>query len=322
MNTRLRIPVLGTLMGLAIVFGLTSTGSAVVSGDVAPEKESVRKELSRLQQQTGLSLVTLESLKTLVVDFRRRGLVEIGDAYGAGTISHDGTKVAFGYFSGTLPTYLGISSLDLIDFQPFPNFQTPNDMCWSNDGNMLAMFLNSFKTAQFFGLEVWLLKSNTTLRIADNGSLTSQCWSPDDKQIVYEVNGNLNVYDAQKKVSRELRTGKFPTWSPDGEWIAFLDHDTYYAIHPDGQGKKLLFRKKYAQSALWWSPDSRMVAYVAVANPFVGGLTLDIENYRLHVRRLSDNSDDWVANSGGGSRYQWFTDPKLLHEAQSKSAHE
>ena len=34
-----------------------------------------------------------------------------------------------------------------------------------------------------------------------------------------------------------------------------------------------------------------------------GGLALDVENYRLRVRRLSDNSDDWVADSAGVGRF-------------------
>lgn len=60
------------------------------------------------------------------------------------------------------------------------------------------------------------------------------------------------------------------------------------------------------------------MAYVGVASILEGGLTLDVENYRLRVRRLADNSDDWVANVGGGEEFQWVTNPKLLDLARLK----
>jgi len=326
MNTSLKTSVLEILLGLVVLYGWTSMSSGAghamtafrpaslypptsTSRVVHRETKSVRRELIRLQEQTGLSLATMENLALLEVDFRQRGLMKIGDVPGMGTFSPDGSEIAF---ASTLRSLGGISRSDGSDFQAYPDF-SPHQLCWSPDRTRLSMLLASNPRS---GLYLWVVKSDAILRISEPGSLTSQCWSPDGKRIVYEVAGMMKTYDVEKNVSRELGQGKFPTWSPDGEWIAYLDHDTYYVIRPDGQEKKLVFRKKYVQSALWWSPDSRLVAYVAVANPFVGGLTLDIENYRLHVRRLSDNSDAWVANSAGGSEYQWVTNPKLLQRAQ------
>jgi WD40-like Beta Propeller Repeat len=272
--------------------------------------ESIREDLIRLQKKTGLALLTMESGQTLGVDFERRGLINIGDARGTGAISHDGAEVAFSYFSGVLPTHLGISNFDGSDFRQYPNLESPNDICWSHTGTKLAM-LSTGSADKLYGLQLWQLQSGITGRISDHGSLSSECWSQNDKQIVYEVDGAINLYDIEKNVSQQLGRGKFPTWSPDGEWIAFLDHDTYYVVRPDGKQKKQLFRRKGASSALWWSPDSRFVAYLAIASMFAGGLAFDVENYRLRVRRLSDNSDDWVADSAGGSEYQWVINPNL-----------
>ncbi len=64
--------------------------------------------------------------------------------------------------------------------------------------------------------------------------------------------------------------GRYATWSPDGNWIAFFEDDGYYAIRPSGNDKKLLFKKKDALTALWWSPDSRLVAYVSRNGFFEG----------------------------------------------------
>ncbi len=285
---------------------------AFASGDVPRGKESIRKELIRLQTQTGLALVTIEDLAILEVDFGRRRLLKAGDVLGMGVFSRDGAKIAFTSWSG--PTLSGISRSDGSDFQEYPDF-SPEELCWSPDGTRLSILLGSSTRS---GLYLWVVNSDTTLRIGERGSLTSQCWSPDGKRIVYEVNGIMKIYNVEKNVSWELWEGKSPTWSPDGEWIAFHNGDTYYAIRPDGQERKPLFRRKNARSALWWSPDSRLVAYLAVANPLAGSLALDVENFRLHVRRLSDNSDAWVVNSGGSWQYQWVTNPELLRQAQLK----
>ena len=135
------------------------------------------------------------------------------------------------------------------------------------------------------------------------------------------------------------------TWSPDGKWISFFVGDgeyaaggTFYVVSPSGAGeKKALFHQKYAIGPLWWSPDSRFVAYVTWAGllerfamgpryvPSVFGdlITLDLGNgpMRLRVRRIDDGSDTPVFTietgtttyngqefgTHGPSKFQWLT---------------
>ena len=62
---------------------------------------------------------------------------------------------------------------------------------------------------------------------------------------------------------------------------SFFHGETYYAIHPSGEGQKKLFHKPRAVSALFWSPDSRFVAYVH--RDF---FALDVEFYGPHGPQL------------------------------------
>jgi hypothetical protein len=89
--------------------------------------------------------------------------------------------------------------------------------------------------------------------------------------------------------------------------------ENYYAIHPSGEGKKELFHKTRAYSGLFWSPDTRFVAYV-----HEGFVALGVEFYHLMVRRLKDNSETWVADGVGCCiNFQWVTNPELLKRAEA-----
>jgi len=135
---------------------------------------------------------------------------------------------------------------------------------------------------------------------------------------VYEGDAGVRVYDVEVNRSRDLVKGKQPTWSPDGNRVAFLDGDTYYAIDPAGaKERRALFKRWHAESGLWWSPDSRFVAYVSQASLLEGGFSLDVESYWLRVRRLKDNSESRVAGAGGGENYGWVTNPELFRAAKS-----
>src|SRR5260370_40257173 len=90
--------------------------------------------------------------------------------------------------------------------------------------------------------------STDSQEIDSQGSVTSQCWSPDGAQLVYEAGGNVQMYDVQANRSKAMGQASHPTWSPDENWIPLLDHDTYYKFRPSGAEIQVLFKEWHRQS--------------------------------------------------------------------------
>jgi hypothetical protein len=215
--------------------------------------------------------------------------------------------------------------LDGFRFDDFPRVAA-DDFCWSHDRSMVAATMLNPPEAS---LGIFIVGSKVTQAIEPRAEhrmhFTSQCWSPNDKQVAYELDGSVKVYQIGADTSTRIRVlakGTDVTWSPDGNLVAFRDHNTYYAIHPDGTGRRTLFQENGSVSALYWSPDSRIVAYVRERG-FLQGGALDAEVNQLRVRRLGDGSEDrlcpdsvdWFAN------YQWLTSRELMNRSESAESH-
>ncbi len=270
----------------------------------------MREELIRRQAQTGLSLASF-GWGLNVALFDKRTLVKIpistGLALMRGTISRDGTEIIvsrFNYHDLSASDSLELLRTDGSDLRELPFTHTGDvpshfeSLCWSYDKSRLAVGVH--RGSPEVKLEILNLGSGVDQTVAPSvKELTSQCWSPDDKKIVYEAGDGVRIYEVGNEGSSTLLApgGKEPTWSPDGNWIAFREGDTFYEIRPDGRDKRKLFHRRDVYTPLWWSPDSRFVAYVALV-PFA----ID-DFYRLRVRRLEDNSDDQLCpTTYGGTR--------------------
>jgi len=291
-------------------------------------RESVRAELARLQKHTGLSLVLIDDTIGVLILSRhpRTKDIKLPDDGKGGEISRDGTEFAFIPSRG-VGSHLAVSRVDGTKLREYPNVEAvAGGMCWSYDKSKLALRARTFENTldlesalaarehQRPSLIIVDTRSGDTKEVDGGGSVESQCWSPDDKQLVYESAGEVRLYDAVENRSRVLAQGKHPTWSPDGNRIAFLQGDRYYATGQFGTEKQLLFKNFHPQSGLFWSTDSRFVAYVSQSKFFECGFALDVETHCLRVRRLLDNSEWRVTPSNEQCRCQWVTNKELASD--------
>lgn len=307
------------------VVAIAAVIAVSVSSSMAGTGETVRGELARMQKQTGLALATYW-VGLQVVSFRKHrkydGNKLVPMDGGAGAVSPSGTEIAVrvDHFEKDYRDnreLLGVVRSDGSGLREYPEVH-PIDMmdgCWSHDQSKMAMTVRIGPYAKLGILDLGSSQMRTFESqgpLNDTPHFTSQCWSPDDRQVVFGNDGSVQLTEIGKDELRILARGTKPTWSPDGNWIAFHDGNSFYAIRPSGTGKRKLFHKTRAVSALFWSPDSRFVAYV-----HADFFALDVEFYHLMVRRLEDGAEDWVADGVECCiSYQWVTNPALLKQAK------
>jgi Tol biopolymer transport system component len=305
-------PVLG--MALVVVF----------SAQAAPKekKPGVRAQLASLQEETGLTLTGFEYGNIDTIGFLHRSfsfkhMNMLESRSDNGVLSPDGTELAFRWLSpsrsGT-PRVLAIVRRDGSGLREYPSVREPASPCWSPDKTKLVISAHVQQPGERFrvGLLLVDLVSGSVEQIGPEAWVTPQCWSPDGRQIAYTVvdlrdkdgrHSRVGVCDITQKNWRELAHGEDASWSPDGNWIAFLDGNSYYAVHPSGTERKLLLSVKDPWCCLAWSPDSRFVAYAVTRLSFMNPSRV----MRIYVRRLEDGSDDWVAKDVSlGTLFSWI----------------
>jgi len=147
---------------------------------------------------------------------------------------------------------------------------------------------------------------------------------PEGKRIVFEARGELfNVPVLEGFVINMTKSsGAFdhsPAWSPDGKHIAYWsDRSGEYEIYlqaSDGNSgpKKLTNRNKGFGYTLYWSPNSKKLAFIDETNSIS---VLDVESSRMAVA----GHTNWDIDHGGRSAYfvAWSPDSKWMAFTQGK----
>ena len=237
------------------------------------------------------------------------------------SLSRDGTLVATSYVRSRYPDYReGIATYSLIDKQWRQYDRGDFRYVWaitiSPDGSTLA-----FKAERHWNQprQLFLLNLNTgEMRVLIEPYLTSAplSWSPDGRFIAYEHwvprtdadtgFNEIRIRDVRNHRERRLARGSDPSWSPSGEWIAYLDETGAVAIvHPDGTEATALvslrrsflwFYKRYFVYPPVWSPDSNALLLNEAAADETGRAL--IHQFDLGPRKLRKKKGKGVAVLG------------------------
>jgi hypothetical protein len=154
-------------------------------------------------------------------------------------------------------------------------------------------------------------------------------WSPDGKRVAFgacttagwQLNqgsgcNNLFAVDvATKELVPILDDGFFsnnsifPSWSPDGQWLAFHNSGDLAIIHPDGSGFRILAlvgNTPRCVQKIAWSPDSQRIAWTGGPCPGNGVDTVMIVNLdgsnlqTLYTKPSGGSLDQTIAFSPDG----------------------
>jgi tricorn protease len=140
------------------------------------------------------------------------------------------------------------------------------------------------------------------------------------KRAVLQARGDIWTVPAENGMPRAItRTDnaieRIPVWSPDGQWIAYTsDADGEYQIYiaqSDGRGdtKKLTSRKRGFIEELFWSPDSKKIAFFDSTGRLY---ILDVES--KDVKEIYKR-----ATGGRGVHVNWSHDSNWLTFADEPS---
>ena len=161
------------------------------------------------------------------------------------------------------------------------------DPSWSPDGKRIAF---ASERDGNFNVEIYVMDNDGSnqQRLTNNPLYDmSPSWSPDGKRIVFSsqraghfetkfgITDEIYVMDAdggnQQRLTENRKNDWFPSWSPDGERIAFasdrkgdLENFEIYVMDADGGNQQRLTENRVYDWSPVWSPDGERIAFYSL----------------------------------------------------------
>ena len=126
-------------------------------------------------------------------------------------------------------------------------------------------------------------------------------WSPDGRYLAFATMGPqsdlyvVDIYNGRRRnITRDYATDQYPTWSPDGQRLAFYStrndglHFDVYLINPDGTNLRRLTFSEGGYPA--WSPDGSQIVFSSQTEG------------NLYITNVNDGSVRQLTNNSGNDR--------------------
>ena len=141
---------------------------------------------------------------------------------------------------------------------------------WSPDGTGIA-FEGRSEASGDYSLYLYSIsggKLSTVLKGQLKGGEMLFSWAPDGKRIVFQSTANdICVLDITTGQRTRIDSGWFPTWSPNGRYIAYradgADDPGYIVYDLQTHNRQAILRGRSVYRSLIWSPDSKCLIYAA-----------------------------------------------------------
>ena len=222
----------------------------------------------------------------------------------SGSFDPTGTKVVF------TQQWNSVALFDLATKQAETILKLPyiDDARWSHNRDEIALEGRSASDGKCDIYVYSLLNRKTTLvvdkQLERGYELFS--WAPDGTEIVYEdSNSDIWIVNVKTRERRRLDHGRFPTWSPNGRYIAYRVTSEYpkllgYIVFDlQTQHKQPILVGEDVLNALVWSPDSRYVIFSRLSRG-VWGTLIGAEYWGdLYVLDLASGTQNRIYGHGG-----------------------
>ena len=316
----------GNRPSLTSLGDLTVTVKGTSSVSTETEIEQVQTFESRTHSNQVLALITTEDIK--LIDVENNSVLETFSPTSSwGTqqyFSPNGKYIAYkDVTEENINLYLAdlskgeeslIYSGNVLDAIDDPVFSDGNSIAWSPSSDMLAFVMDIGLNREVF---IFNLETKSIQNISENTSIDHLIdWSPTGEWILFvsDRDGLPQIFKISPTGGEITKLTKFneyifinfPTWSPDGERIAFSsmpresvsgDIDIFtpnlYVIDSTGFNlREVLSNQEYSCDlciTTMWSPDSQSLIYISIEDQLFDIYSVDILGQKISQLSPDDN---------------------------------